>query len=156
MSKKNFAHVRFERECAVDSAIQLSGNHGLLNKDKVYINNEFFFFKAIVFGSTAKRQRMPSTAAVGVCTWILLKHGTTSTNSSARLEDWSVNYVIDSASKRRSGGHLPLRQCLTTLNTKPMSLLSSSRCCSLVIPTFKKKIGNEILITGDLKVPLIF
>ena len=98
-----------------------------------------FFFKAIVFGSTAKRQRMPSTAAVGVCTWILLKHGTTSTNSSARLEDWSVNYVIDSASKRRSGGHLPLRQCLTTLNTKPMSLLSSSRCCSLVIPTLKKK-----------------
>ncbi len=27
MSKKNFAHVRFERECFVDAAIQLSGNN---------------------------------------------------------------------------------------------------------------------------------
>ena len=26
MSKKNFAHVRFEHECYVDNAIQLSGN----------------------------------------------------------------------------------------------------------------------------------
>ena len=33
MSKKNFAHVRFQRECSVDSAIQFSGNYSLLDKN---------------------------------------------------------------------------------------------------------------------------
>lgn len=34
MSKKNFAHVRFERECSVDSAIQFSGYRIRLNNQK--------------------------------------------------------------------------------------------------------------------------
>ncbi|EFX70988.1 hypothetical protein DAPPUDRAFT_112196 [Daphnia pulex] len=39
MSKKNFAHVRFERECFVDTAILLSGYRVRLNNQKPDANN---------------------------------------------------------------------------------------------------------------------
>jgi len=39
MSKKNFAHVRFERECFVDAAIQLSGNNSSINFEFTRIYN---------------------------------------------------------------------------------------------------------------------
>ena len=52
MSKKNFAHVRFDRECYVDNAILLSGIEIQKFHYSILAKNVFMFhkLKVIAFG----------------------------------------------------------------------------------------------------------
>ncbi len=72
-----------------------------------------------------------STVVAGVCTWTSRKRAMTSTSSSASSGGWSARCVTDSASRRRNGGRRHRRPCPTTLSTRRMSSLSSSRARSV-------------------------